>query len=127
MANRQPHQSRTENPLKSQGQSKSTTRGLADGSSPELDRDRQPHTTSGKPRRPGTEIPADTDHPAQHGGSIPSDPHADPRHEDMPERHGVKNGPSPADLPSSPRTGTQPDRSGGPSRTGKTGEDRHHK
>ncbi|HYD02338.1 MAG TPA: hypothetical protein VEB22_14010 [Phycisphaerales bacterium] len=68
-------------------------------------------------------------HPGQHGGVRATDPSADPQQEQAGGsrgRSGVKRGPSPADEPSSERTGTAPDRGVGSSRrTGKTGEDRH--
>jgi len=92
---------RPTNPLKDENESKKTTRENADDA------------------RPGGSSPsADTRHPSQHGGVTGTQPQTG---EDRPNRSGVKrSGPSPADEPSSDRTGTAPDRSGGPTRSGKT-------
>lgn len=106
-----------DNPLKSQGQTKATTRAASDQAQPTGIRPKTIETATGaggsRAVEPGRH--ADTAHPSQHGGVKADDPTASA------DRPGVKRaGPSPADEPSSPRTGTAPDRSGGPTRSGKT-------
>lgn len=95
------HSSTSPNPLKREGQRKSTTSAEADRRAVIAARRSAVDTTTheasppegGEPARPGTK----------------------------------RRGPSPADAPSSARTGTAPDRSGGPSRSGSTGSGRRRK
>ena len=112
------------NPLKAQGESKRTTRAMADHAAPRETRRRT--YEAGEPGRFGSgparwSHDADTGHPSQHGGVRIGEPEADPRRRGEDARPGVKrNGPSPADLPRSERTGTKPHANWSGGRTGKT-------
>lgn len=108
------------NPLKSQGESKETTKEQGDRIDPTAIRRTAVDTVSGKANADDTPAAPGRGHPGNRGGVTAVDA------QERPDRPGVKTeGPSPADEPSSERTGTAPDRSGGSRRTGKTKGDRN--
>jgi hypothetical protein len=119
------HARSRENPLKSEHDSKARTRALADRARPTS---RALPTADSITGQGGSDIkgarrnPPDVHHPTQYGGVKPLDPQADPRHEPEQLRPGLKRkGPSPADEPRSPRTGTAPRKPGDESsRSGRT-------
>ncbi|HYF14835.1 MAG TPA: hypothetical protein VD971_07160 [Phycisphaerales bacterium] len=113
-----PRNDDTANPLKDQNQNKTTTREKADQAQTGDLSTPTRETVTGQGGSPkGQRKGPDVDHPSQQGGVTPGrDATASERY----PRPGTKTrGPSPADLPSSERTGTAPDRSGGPTRPGR--------
>jgi hypothetical protein len=146
MAQNASHSRTSENPLKKEGESKATTRALADKAiphgGPHIGASETVTGQGGSVKRVerlmgsgGGGDRADTRHPSQHGGVRTDEPLADPRNRSQQKRSGTETrGPSPADLPRSRRTGTAArhgegsgDRAGKDSRSGKTGGQRKRK
>lgn len=125
-----PNRKNPSNPLKNQGQSKARTRALSDRAQPSATRRPVADTVtaqggSEKGGRGAHRGPfADNRHPSQHGGVKADDPAANPLEDTSHVPAGTKRrGPSPADLPSSDRTGTAP-HPGASRRSGKTDGER---
>jgi hypothetical protein len=112
-------QGKPTNPLKSHGESKKTTKEMADQADPTAVRRKGMDTVS-EESNADEKSPPGNRHPSNRGG-VKADDAAEP-----PDRPGTKrSGPSPADEPSSPRTGTAPDKGAGSTRrSGKTDNDR---